>query len=199
MCIFSFILFLYFVMYLVLLVFLILFFHRYIIFFCISYLYNLIQFYILFLWFKQKTAYDMRISDWSSDVCSSDLQFGRAALYPFGVHGDDRGGVEPRQPEPEPRQGGSQSLAGQAPADARRREEPGRPSARRWRRPDLGRPSSGHAVGQADQGCAHAPQQADRQDDHPVASREEEEVIMARSVWKGPFVDLHLLKKAQVE
>src|SRR3546814_7983754 len=26
-----------------------------------------------FLFFKQKTAYDMRISDWSSDVCSSDL------------------------------------------------------------------------------------------------------------------------------
>src|SRR3546814_1059641 len=25
-------------------------------------------------WFKQKTAYEMRISDWSSDVCSSDLQ-----------------------------------------------------------------------------------------------------------------------------
>src|SRR3546814_8141623 len=24
--------------------------------------------------FKQKTAYDMRISDWSSDVCSSDLE-----------------------------------------------------------------------------------------------------------------------------
>src|SRR3546814_4621700 len=27
--------------------------------------------------FKQKTAYDMRISDWSSDVCSSDLMFQR--------------------------------------------------------------------------------------------------------------------------
>src|SRR3546814_3247952 len=27
----------------------------------------------LFLFFKQKTAYEMRISDWSSDVCSSDL------------------------------------------------------------------------------------------------------------------------------
>src|SRR3546814_3830829 len=26
-----------------------------------------------FVFFKQKTAYDMRISDWSSDVCSSDL------------------------------------------------------------------------------------------------------------------------------
>src|SRR3546814_1098192 len=28
----------------------------------------------LFLFFKQKTAYEMRISDWSSDVCSSDLR-----------------------------------------------------------------------------------------------------------------------------
>src|SRR3546814_2445689 len=29
-----------------------------------------------FLFFKQKTAYEMRISDWSSDVCSSDLEAG---------------------------------------------------------------------------------------------------------------------------
>src|SRR3546814_6277896 len=28
---------------------------------------------VLFFLFKQKTAYEMRISDWSSDVCSSDL------------------------------------------------------------------------------------------------------------------------------
>src|SRR3546814_7687319 len=28
-----------------------------------------------FFFFKQKTAYEMRISDWSSDVCSSDLFF----------------------------------------------------------------------------------------------------------------------------
>src|SRR3546814_9111369 len=33
--------------------------------------------YFLFFFFKQKTAYEMRISDWSSDVCSSDLvEFG---------------------------------------------------------------------------------------------------------------------------
>src|SRR3546814_6126110 len=31
---------------------------------------------VYFFFFKQKTAYEMRISDWSSDVCSSDL--GRA-------------------------------------------------------------------------------------------------------------------------
>src|SRR3546814_10534975 len=33
---------------------------------------------MLFFFFKQKTAYEMRISDWSSDVCSSDLGDGAA-------------------------------------------------------------------------------------------------------------------------
>src|SRR3546814_20472067 len=33
-----------------------------------------------FFFFKQKTAYDMRISDWSSDVCSSDLVTARFDL-----------------------------------------------------------------------------------------------------------------------
>src|SRR6184192_3921162 len=32
----------------------------------------------IFFFFKQKTAYEMSIGDWSSDVCSSDLQAGRA-------------------------------------------------------------------------------------------------------------------------
>src|SRR3546814_10365045 len=36
----------------------------------------------LFFLFKQKTAYEMRISDWSSDVCSSDLIAG--TLRPTG-------------------------------------------------------------------------------------------------------------------
>src|SRR3546814_16620012 len=31
------------------------------------------QLFLYFFFFKQKTAYEMRISDWSSDVCSSDL------------------------------------------------------------------------------------------------------------------------------
>src|SRR3546814_10844903 len=39
-----------------------------------------------FFFFKQKTAYEMRISDWSSDVCSSDLVAGIRALFiPDGV------------------------------------------------------------------------------------------------------------------
>src|SRR3546814_5063820 len=37
--------------------------------------YDLVVFFVVFIFFffKQKTAYEMRISDWSSDVCSSDL------------------------------------------------------------------------------------------------------------------------------
>src|SRR3546814_19562113 len=38
----------------------------------ISYLWFVLCFFFFF--FKQKTAYEMRISDWSSDVCSSDLE-----------------------------------------------------------------------------------------------------------------------------
>src|SRR3546814_5870500 len=39
-----------------------------------------------FFFFKQKTAYEMRISDWSSDVCSSDLSEygGEVATYCAG-------------------------------------------------------------------------------------------------------------------
>src|SRR3546814_4502791 len=40
--------------------------------------------YVVF--FKQKTAYEMRISDWSSDVCSSDLDLVRA-FGPVRLHG----------------------------------------------------------------------------------------------------------------
>src|SRR3546814_9916271 len=34
-----------------------------------------------FFFFKQKTAYEMRISDWSSDVCSSDLEMAEAEQH----------------------------------------------------------------------------------------------------------------------
>src|SRR3546814_4758197 len=48
-----------------------------------------------FFFFKQKTAYELRISDWSSDVCSSDLQSGVYVVPQIGAgvwiefeHGD---------------------------------------------------------------------------------------------------------------
>src|SRR3546814_3919702 len=34
----------------------------------------------MYFFFKQKTAYELRISDWSSDVCSSDLRFLKSSV-----------------------------------------------------------------------------------------------------------------------
>src|SRR3546814_10401815 len=42
---------------------------------------------MLFCFFKQKTAYEMRIGDWSSDVCSSDL------LYTSGTTANPKGAL----------------------------------------------------------------------------------------------------------
>src|SRR3546814_2693562 len=57
-------------------------------------------FMFFFFFFKQKTAYEMRISDWSSDVCSSDLGHfddgtRRDGLRVFG----DVGGFHQRRPD----------------------------------------------------------------------------------------------------
>src|SRR3546814_11962732 len=46
-----------------------------------------------FFFFKQKTAYEMRISDWSSDVCSSDLRR-HIQPYPTAGGGIKAGGKE---------------------------------------------------------------------------------------------------------
>src|SRR3546814_5448892 len=55
--------------------------------------------YFLFIvfFFKQKTAYEMRISDWSSDVCSSDLpQLRRLLAHGAGArHGHGAGADAP--------------------------------------------------------------------------------------------------------
>src|SRR3546814_4663075 len=40
---------------------------------------------VVVLFFKQKTAYEMRISDWSSDVCSSDLLLQRRSKQHSGI------------------------------------------------------------------------------------------------------------------
>src|SRR3546814_5600203 len=42
--------------------------------------------YCFFFFFKQKTAYEMRISDWSSDVCSSDLRSPGAMTACSAIH-----------------------------------------------------------------------------------------------------------------
>src|SRR3546814_3978236 len=56
-----------------------------------------------FFFFKQKTAYEMRISDWSSDVCSSDLGLRPRRLLIFEASGagprpTGPGGIRVEQP-----------------------------------------------------------------------------------------------------
>src|SRR3546814_4764516 len=66
---------------------------------------------LFFFFFKQKTAYELRISDWSSDVCSSDLvgvaarwrespRRGRPAVPAVAVAGGGAGRGAVRAPEP---------------------------------------------------------------------------------------------------
>src|SRR3546814_3602401 len=57
-------------------------------------------FYVCFF-FKQKTAYDMRISDWSSDVCSSDLESG--GLKSCFLARESRGEAKVESPQRSPR------------------------------------------------------------------------------------------------
>src|SRR3546814_13422394 len=71
---------------------------------------------LFIFFFKQKTAYEMRISDWSSDVCSSDLEEPARAAEAFNgalpcLHIDDGGPVIPGQPSYEGARTALQPLA----------------------------------------------------------------------------------------
>src|SRR3546814_4789393 len=61
-----------------------------------------------FFFFKQKTAYEMRISDWSSDVCSSDLHRRTRGA------GRGAGGLGGGRPARDPRSASGGTLCGSA-------------------------------------------------------------------------------------
>src|SRR3546814_6778685 len=56
----------------------------------------------VFVFFQQMTAFEMRISDWSSDVCSSDLDRDQ----PAGPHAVHKALLRPRPVRPQDRRGG---------------------------------------------------------------------------------------------
>src|SRR3546814_20050152 len=56
----------------------------------------------IFFFFKQKTAYEMRISDWSSDVCSSDLILLEARKMAAHFERDDGKGEKESDPDASP-------------------------------------------------------------------------------------------------
>src|SRR5881628_4034866 len=90
--------------------------------------------------FKQKTAYEMSVSDWSSDVCSSDLLIGPHDLAGIGVERELRGRVDvrvlavlarvgtPRVPAPRP--GVARPPVQEVELGIVRADVPGRPASR---------------------------------------------------------------------
>ena len=111
------------------------------------------------------------------------LNSGEQRLVQRPLHGHDRRGVEPRQHEHLDRQGRPQALDGPPPAQPRRHHEPDRPSARRRRRPHLGRPSSGHALGLPDQGQEDPQEQVHHQVHRFEPPRAEEQEV-AGTPWR---------------
>src|SRR3546814_13413058 len=92
--------------------------------------------YVLFFVFKQKTAYEMRISDWSSDVCSSDLTAEQlAAAQPRAAQARGAAGPVPDQRARDHR--GAKDVFGE---DARR--------IRRWRDQPVQRRDPGRSLPQ---------------------------------------------------
>src|SRR3546814_4480856 len=59
---------------------------------------SLICIWCIFFFFKQKTAYEMRISDWSSDVCSSDLIESATTVVGTEGEGGDKRAAAPAEP-----------------------------------------------------------------------------------------------------
>src|SRR3546814_3368892 len=79
-----------------------------------------------FFFFKQKTAYEMRISDWSSDVCSSDLDAAKALRDGIVDHAVDLRAR--RHPHDEGERPGDRGVVGEG--DHRHLGEIGRASCR---------------------------------------------------------------------
>ena len=91
------------------------------------------------------------------------------------------------------------ALEGPAALGARRRHEPGGPSAWRRRGQVLGRTAPGHPLGRADQGQAHAEQQENRPLHHAASGARSR---AGDSRWRAPYgkapsSDGYLLKKAE--
>ena len=91
------------------------------------------------------------------------------------------------------RQGRPEPLEGHPAARPRHGHESHRPSARRRRGQGQGRPPSGQPGRHPDQGLQDPQEQADPGLHRPA----QEQVIMSRSLHKGPFIDGHLLEKVQ--
>src|SRR3546814_1518381 len=125
----------------------------------------------MFFFFKQKTAYEMRISDWSSDVCSSDLLGAKAAGSPPGR----RNGLVSLIPGPAASRNGRVRVDSASPA------------------PDNGRPSAG--VAQAGEPEPTVRHRGIAQSGSAPALRSEEHTSELQSLMRTSYAVFCLKKK----
>src|SRR3546814_3651166 len=131
--------------------------------------------------FKQKTAYEMRISDWSSDVCSSDLR-----------HRVARGGTEAEALIKSALRA-ARSAAGRRAACRGCKARPGAPSAARWHAPPAASPAicDRHRAAAAD-ACRPAPRSRNRRG---PGTRSEEHTSDLQSLMSHSYAVICLKKK----
>src|SRR3546814_8859321 len=147
------------------------------------------MYYSCYFFFKQKTAYEMRISDWSSDVCSSDLRI----LY-LELPAKRRGKLtDEAQPEPEAKRGRFKARG-----KARRRrvvKRLGVPSGKRgWTReenPDRIALAGTDAIGQP----VPRPRRANDGREQPADDRSEEHTSELQSLMRISYAVFCLKKK----
>src|SRR3546814_10235078 len=153
--------------------------------------------------FKQKTAYEMRISDWSSDVCSSDL---RQSVGPCRDAARRRSRARARRTaqraaaeRPAPRQddGGACQRHRKL---YRTRDGARRPGDDEPERPHLfGRFFGGAADFEGRQAPVRYPRQSDRADRRPAADRSEEHTSELQSLMRISYAVFCLKKKKKNE
>src|SRR3546814_7441984 len=140
---------------------------------------------VLFFFFKQKTAYEMHISDWSSDVCSSDLRPAR------------REAARPGRPAPRATAGDDRATGGGAARPPADRGGPSRPAFQRKKRGRKWRDARSWLVlniGRKTTGTLPAPPQgfylAERRKAQPVGCAAERKIGREEptSVGKGKSV-----------
>src|SRR3546814_6902318 len=128
-----------------------------------------------FCFFKQKTAYEMRISDWSSDACSSDLWRGQGfSEQALG----DRIGIERRG-----------AFVG-GPADRDQREDIAPRGARSLRRQPRHRHGDQRTIG-----AGAAGERPGGADEHGLAERSEEHTSELQSLMRNSYSVFCLKKK----
>ena len=102
-----------------------------------------------------------------------------------------------RPPEREDRKGRAQAPHGRAPADARYRDEPGRPPPRRWRGLDDRRVATRSPLGASRRWATAPVRRARIRTATSCADGEEVKEAMSRSSKKGPFVEERLMTRIE--